>query len=281
MNYFLKSATLIVFLLVSLGTKAQDLVRKIPVNALAVVTVKGDNLTELMSVSEFNNTFFGKKIQEKLAKSGNNSINGIDDLGFNLSSSFYYYNQTNDSVTYHCFLAPLKNASQLDALYSQSDKKFSTAGKVRTYCNEDSTEVALWNENMLLFVKGDAKNTYFLKSDVRKRLGLSAQADVSLTDTTAAGTDYAVATDSSAVTVVADDAAVMATVPDDDLNAQQPVVKKAKSSKYKTGKAKSRKHTISKKHKRKPLKKKVVKEEKELEEPAEEVAMADSTSAFQ
>lgn len=268
MNYLFKSTALGFLLFISMASSAQDLVRKIPANALAVVTIKGDNLTALMPVSEFNNTFFGKKIQEKQSKK-NNQSNSIEDLGFNISSSFYYYNLATDSITYHCLLAPVKNAAQVDVLYTQPDRTFSLAGKTRTYYNADSTEISIWNENMLLFVKGDGRNAYFLKPEVRKRLGLRAQTSIGITDSVMTDTavnmaDYSVAVDSAvAVSPVYED------------RVQRPSIKKNKLSKLK-----SKKHPVSKKHKRKPLKKKTVKKQEQDEEPLEEVAMATDSVAM-
>ncbi|WP_316788566.1 hypothetical protein [Pedobacter frigoris] len=117
------------------------------------------------------------------------ALNTLEDLGFNLSSNFYYYNQSNDSVTYNCFLAPIKNAKQIDALYTGGRKKFNSKDGLRTYYSADSSEIVYWNDEMLLFAIGSAKQSYFSRQDVIDRFGL-----ISL--------DLEV--DSSAVTVVSD-----------------------------------------------------------------------------
>jgi len=153
---------------------AQDLVNKIPADALAVATLKGKNLTELMSLTDFNKSFTGKKILSKLSKNADQPLTSIEDIGFNLTSSFYYYNQSNDSVTYNCFLAPVKNATQLDAFYNQSGQKFSVKGTMRSYYNSDSTEVAHWNNEMFLAVIGSGKKEYFSRPDVIERFGLTS-----------------------------------------------------------------------------------------------------------
>ncbi len=167
---------------------AQDLSSKIPADALAVATIKGKNLTELMSLKEFNTTFLGKQVLSTLNKI-DPALNTLEDLGFNLSSNFYYYNQSNDSVTYNCFLAPIKNAKQIDALYTGGRKKFNSKDGLRTYYSADSSEIVYWNDEMLLFAIGSAKQSYFSRQDVIDRFGL-----ISL--------DLEV--DSSAVTVVSD-----------------------------------------------------------------------------
>lgn len=174
----------------SLTVHAQDLVRKIPADALAVGSIKGKNLTSLMSLTEFNNSFIGKAILSKLAKKADKPLTTVEDLGFNLSATFYYYHQNNDSVTYNCFLAPVKNAEQLDAIYKQNDQKFDVKGNMRSHYNADSTEIARWNGEMFFFVKAGAKREYFMKPEVRERFGL--------TDVAPMGTDaYKVEVDSA------------------------------------------------------------------------------------
>jgi hypothetical protein len=152
---------------------AQDLVHKIPADALAVATLKGKNLTELISLTEFNKSFSGKKILSKLSKNTDRSYTAIEEIGFNLTSSFYHYNQSNDSVTYNCVLAPVKNAAQLDAFYTQSKQKFSVKGSMRSYYNPDSTEVAHWNDQIFFAVIGSGKKEYFSRPEVIERFGLT------------------------------------------------------------------------------------------------------------
>lgn len=190
MNYFYKCAVTAAFSIAALCVNAQDLAHKIPADALAVVTVKGKNLTDLMSVKEFNNSFIGKKILTKLEKSSKGTINAVEDLGFDLSANFYYYIQTNDSLTYHCVLAPVKNAALIDQLYNETKNKFTTNGKVRSQLSGDSNVVTLWNDKMLLFVIGQGRDSYVKRTEVRQRYGLA-----SLTD------DLTVATDSTNVMV--------------------------------------------------------------------------------
>ncbi|SHE71583.1 hypothetical protein [Pedobacter caeni] len=193
MNYFFKSAITGAFLLGTLSVNAQDLVRKIPADAMAVATIKGNNFLELMSVEEFNSTFFGKEMFKKLKEEQNKSnYASVEDFGFNLASSFYYYNQTNDSVSYNCFLAPVKNAAQLDKLFGESGKKIITNGKQRTFFNADSTKIARWDDEMFLMVLADGRSAYFDRPEIRQRFGMSVlelpQEAVSV-DSTATVTD--------------------------------------------------------------------------------------------
>jgi hypothetical protein len=173
MNSLYKCLVALVFASITLSSSAQDLVNKIPSDALAVATIKGKNFTDLMSLKEFNNTFIGKEILSKLSKGTDKVVNSVENLGFDLSSSLYYYNLSNDSVSYNCFLAPVKNAEQLEALYVQANQKFTVKNGIKSYYNSDSTEVAHWNDKFLLFVIGSGKSSYFARPEVVERFKLS------------------------------------------------------------------------------------------------------------
>ncbi|MFA4871226.1 MAG: hypothetical protein WC623_23705 [Pedobacter sp.] len=203
--------------------------RKIPSNALAVATIKGKNLTELMSLTEFNNSFIGKELLAKQAGKSDHPLTAIEDAGFNFGSSFYYFNQSNDSVTYNCFLAPVKNVAQVDALYKNANQKFNVKGDMRSYYNADSTEVAQWNGEMFFFVLASGKKEYFSQPDVRERLGLKDLMDRSLD--IAVDTATAVSVDSTYTENI--EAAVEA-VTEPPVKVERKTVKKAKESKSKS-----------------------------------------------
>lgn len=263
MNYIFKSAVTGAFLLGTLAANAQDLSRKIPADAMAVVTIKGNNFLELMSAEEFNDTFIGKEIFSKLAKEQNSNYKSVEDFGFNLSSSFYYYNQTNDSVSYNCFLAPVKNLAQLDKVFEQSGKKFSINGKQRTFFNADSSKVMRWNDEMLLMVLADGRSAYFDRPEIRERFGMSLIETAAAQDVVV-DTDTAVAAYDSAEVEAMDAAAAVA---------EQPK-QKVKSKKKSTYSAKSRKSKLKgKKSAKKSYKKKPVKVQ-----PAEEDYMGATDS---
>lgn len=195
MNSLYKCLTALILASFALTSHAQDLAHKIPADAIAVGSVKGKNLMNLMSLTEFNNSFIGKEILSKLSKKADQPLTTVEDLGFNLSATFYYYYQSNDSVTYNCFLAPVKDAAQVDALYRQINQKFDVKGNTRSHYNADSTEVARWNGELFFFVKADAKREYFNRPEVKERFGL--------TDMTSIGADpYEVSVDSTVTTSV-------------------------------------------------------------------------------
>lgn len=267
MNHLSKCAVTAIFSIVALSANAQNLVNKIPADAKAVVTLKGNNLIELMSVKEFNSTFLGKKMLGKMPESVKGQTKTIADFGINLASVFYYYNQSNDSVSYNCVLAPVNNSGQIDDLFKQSDKKFTINDQLRSFYNHDSTEVVIWNNEMLLFVKSSGKDAYFSSPEVSKRLGLPVTKAYSITD--------------SATTVV--DSAITVTEP--YLEKTVPVKrKKAVSRKHKSGRHSLPKHKISKKYpKRKKIQKVISIDEQPVKEESYAIidtAYTDSAAAY-
>ncbi|MBC8985153.1 hypothetical protein H9X96_05125 [Pedobacter sp. N36a] len=271
MNYYFKSAIAGSFLLGTLAVNAQDLSRKIPADALAVATIKGGNLTQLMSVTELNQSFFGKKLMEELAKDQQADFRGIADFGFNLSSDFYYYNQSNDSVSYNCFLLPVKDAAKIDLLFSKRGKKFTLKDQVRSYFNIDSTEMVHWNGEMLFSVIPTEKTAYFNRPEVRERFGLSKIDEVSL---------YPATADS---TVVMDAATATAAVEEQEEIVTPEPVKKKHSIPAKNRSKKSKlkgKKTAAKNYKKKPIRKKVVAEQEETEEMGAAIDMVAVDSAY-
>lgn len=246
MNYYFKSAIAGSFLLSTLAVNAQDLSRKIPADALAVATIKGGNFTQLMSVAEFNQRILGKKLMEELAKEQKADFSGLEDLGFNLSSDFYYYNQSNDSVSYNCFLLPVKDAAKVDLFFSNRGKKFIVKDQIRSYFNTDSTEMVHWNGEMLLAVLPAEKAAYFKRPEVRERFGLSKLDEYPVADSTVVE-----------VTEAATDAAME--VEQEEIVVPQPVKKKHSSpvkNRSKKSKLKGKK-TAVKNYKKKPARKKV------------------------
>eukprot|EP01132_Coremiostelium_polycephalum_P010301 gene10301-12640_t len=275
-NLIFKWAAIFAFLLGSFNINAQDLSKKIPADALAVITLKGNNLTKLLSVEEFNHTFLGEKVLNKLSRSGNKTFKSLDDLGFDLSSTFYYYNQSNDSVTYNCFLAPVKNVAQVDELYSGAGKSFHLKGKIRTYCDEDSTGIVIWDEQMLLFVKAEEKSGYFSRPDVRKRFGLSAY-DASAAAAATAVADSAAVVADQAMTVAVD-SAVTVVQAQQIPQPEKPQIRKSKSGKTKKNVKKGQRHPRKKRIIKAPVVKDVEPKEEMLGAVEETVpASADSS----
>jgi len=159
-------------LLIAKLNYAQDLVRKIPANAFTVATIKGDNLFKLMFVKDFNESFVGKKLLTETSKSLEKNFTSIEDFGINLEKNMYYFNQLSDSITYNCFLIPLKDAAKFENLINEKEKKIKTEGDVRTMVLPDSTSIIKWNNSMMYFVTGSIKSTFFADSAKSAKYGI-------------------------------------------------------------------------------------------------------------
>ena len=244
--------------------KAQDLVKKIPANAFTVATIKGDNVFKLMFVKDFNESFVGKKLLTETSKSLDKSFTSIEDFGINLEKNMYYFNQLSDSITYNCFLIPIKDATKFENLINNKENKFTKEGDVRTMILPDSTSIIKWNNNMMYFVTGSISSSFFADSVKSARYGIKDirfQNDPTLVDSAAV-----VVTDSTYVTTAEP---MVEEVP-------APPVVKAKAQKKSTAKKNTKKTTAKKK---KASKKKIpLKPQYHYDDVA--VATADTASAM-
>nr|WP_276901699.1 hypothetical protein [Pedobacter kyonggii] len=220
--------------------EAQDLIKKIPANAFTVATIKGDNVFKLMFVKDFNESFVGKKLLTETSKSLDKSFTSIEDFGINLEKNMYYFNQLSDSITYNCFLIPIKDATKFESLINNKENKFKKEGDVRTMILPDSTSIIKWNNNMMYFVTGSISSSFFADSAKSARYGIK---DIRFQN------DDAIAVDSAAVVVDS-----VATIEEMVEEVPAPPVVKLKVQK-KPAIKKSAKKTISKK--KKALKKKI------------------------
>ncbi|CAH0153822.1 hypothetical protein SRABI27_00589 [Pedobacter sp. Bi27] len=215
--------------------KAQDLVKKIPANAFTVATIKGDNVFKLMFVKDFNESFVGKKLLTETSKSLDKSFTSIEDFGINLEKNMYYFNQLSDSITYNCFLIPIKDAKKFENLIDSKEKKFTQQGDIRTMVLPDSTSIIKWNNNMLYFVTGSIKGSFFADSVKSARYGIK---DIRFQS------DDAIVADSAAVAV---DSAYATTDEPMVEAVDAPVVEKVKVRKKSTAKKNTKKTVGTKK----------------------------------
>ena len=237
--------------------KAQDLVKKIPANAFTVATIKGDNVFKLMFVKDFNESFLGKKLLTETSKSLDKNFTSIEDFGINLEKNMYYFNQLSDSITYNCFLIPLKDATKFERLVNEKEKKFKTEGDIRTMILPDSTSIIKWNNNMLYFVTGSIRSSFFADSANSARYGIKEiryQNNYDdLTDSAVVAVDstYATTTEPNEVVDV-----VLAPPPPVLSKPYTPNIK-AYQKKASTKKASSKKSSKKKPAKKKPAVKKI------------------------
>ena len=238
-------------LLINLA-KAQDLVKKIPANAFTVATIKGDNIFKLMFVKDFNESFVGKKLLEGTSKSLDKNFTTIEDFGINLEKNMYYFNQLTDSITYNCFLIPLKDAKKFESLINNKENKFSTNGDVRTMILPDSTSIIKWNNNMMYYVTGSIKGSFFADSVKSARYGIKDIRFQNRYDDAAAVDSTAVmATDSVAIATT-EPMVEDAIAPPAKSKTQKKTVAKKATGKKATKKTSSKKKTAKKKNPLKP-----------------------------
>ncbi|GAA4198371.1 hypothetical protein GCM10022289_06980 [Pedobacter jeongneungensis] len=228
-------------------TQAQDLVKKIPSNAFTVATIKGDNVFKLMFVKDFNESFVGKKLLTETSKSLDKNFTSIEDFGINLEKNMYYFNQLSDSITYNCFLIPIKDAKKFESLINNKEKKYSQQGDIRTMVLPDSTSIVKWNNNMLYFVTGSIRSSFFADSAKSARYGIK---DIRFQS------DDALAVDSTAV--LADSAVAVTAEPMVEV-VEAPVIEKAKVQKKPTIKKNIKKTVATKKTGKKKTSKKAKK----------------------
>lgn len=259
------------FLIFNLA-KAQDLVKKIPSNAFAVATIKGDNVFKLMFVKDFNESFLGKKLLTETSKSLDKEFTSIEDFGINLNKNMYYFNQLNDSITYNCFLIPLKDASKFEGLINNKNEKIKTVNGIKTMVMPDSTSIIKWNDNTLYFVTGSIRSTFFADSTKSAKYGIKEiRYQNNYDDLTDSAT---IVTDTTYVTT-AEPMVEDVVVP----TVQEKVQKKIGSKKSTKKKSLSKKTAIKPKKSKKAIKTKKIEVEEApiMDEPAEGTTMAVDT----
>ncbi len=137
----------------------QNLERKIPSTAEAVMAINGDRMLELFSIEEFNNLSFSKEIIREIGRN-DASISSVEDFGFNLNSKAYVFFAKTDSINYFNVFAKLSNKNAFEKLIPEykRDKIVRTNGL--SILAEYST-VTIWNDNMLLTSHGENVSHYF------------------------------------------------------------------------------------------------------------------------
>jgi len=162
------TAVLIFPVIISL---AQDLVSKIPAKANIIGTINTGKLTQLMTVEEWSNSSFGKKMLEMSAGKSGKEVKSFNDLGLSLNSNMYYFHTENDSVHFNYILAPIADLSKFDALFN--DRPIvKLANNTRMMADEDSSSFLMWNNQQVLYAKGSLKEGYFRDYEVAARHGL-------------------------------------------------------------------------------------------------------------
>ena len=158
---------------------AQDVSTKIPKDALAVATIKGSNLTQLMSVDEMNTSYAGKQLLKQLSKLQDQPLTSLNDLGFNLEANWHYFYQANDSINYNVMLLPLRDVSKFERLMTakKNIKIISKNGFKTMEKDSLKNDVVFWDNSAVVFVMGSLKDYYFEEKEIMNRYGLQELPD--------------------------------------------------------------------------------------------------------
>lgn len=196
------------------AVKAQDLARKIPGDAFAVVNIQTAHFFELISTHDFNATTVGKSIIEKAREAGLGDIQGIDDFGIALDRTSYFYTKLTDSVTYFNFLVPIADINAFEKHFGK-DKAIADHGSYKHFNRGLSGDNAFfaWDDHMLTVTIATLVNSYFNQADVAARYGITNYSYYDYYDSMAseaADSAYAYADDAWADvdTAIAEDEAV-------------------------------------------------------------------------
>ena len=150
--------TYLLVMLIALYGNAQDLAKKIPSNANVVVTLKGKNVMELVSLAEFSNSKLGMQITKELQKETKEELNAIEELGINLKQNHYYFLETKKGVFYNNFLFSFKNTENITRLLRREQDKIKTEGNLSYIQEEYGGTVLIWNNSMVVMVLPSNQN---------------------------------------------------------------------------------------------------------------------------
>lgn len=146
---------------ITLSINAQDLVSKIPKDAKAVISIKGKNITELVSIAEFENSKVGKLLLEELLRGTDGKVSNLNELGIDLNRNFYYFMQSDSLGFKHNFLVPLKNKTGFESLMPERQKeKIIMDGDLSYFVDPYDSMVTIWNSNALIVSILQETNSY-------------------------------------------------------------------------------------------------------------------------
>ena len=168
----MKKLSCVIMLCASVFSFAQNSTSKIPSDAAVVATIKGNNLLQLMSIDELNNSFMGTEILKELSRK-QTKYNSLEDFGFDLNGAAHYFFQANDSINYNAFIVPLKNVTAFESfLTTQSKKEIANVNGIRSFKDHNQGGI-VWDSSNLIMVVGSTNDAYFQNPEVMERYGLT------------------------------------------------------------------------------------------------------------
>ncbi|GLB48024.1 hypothetical protein [Neptunitalea lumnitzerae] len=160
--------------------QSQNTIEKVPQNANAVVSANGENLLELMSVVELDESLLGKSLIPMIQRFSETSTS-LADAGINLNASTQYFMQVTDSITYHVVILPVSNSDKLEVFFAGMEgSEIVQEQEFHTFGGEQTAPVMLWTKEYVAFVNGVLNNDYLNKEEVAARYGLEVEEPFSL-----------------------------------------------------------------------------------------------------
>lgn len=138
---------------ITLTISAQDLITKVPSTASAVVSIKGENLLQLMNLEEFSDSKFGSLLEKELSKETDGKLTTLEDIGIDYNNTAHYFFEMKDNVFTNCFLIPLQNSNGIANSFSERDQAKIVKEASLSYLHEERDDLVLmWNDTLLVFV---------------------------------------------------------------------------------------------------------------------------------
>lgn len=138
---------------ISITLGAQDLITKIPSTASAVVSIKGKNVLELMSLDEFSNSKFGTLLEKELSQETKGELETLEDIGIDYNNTLHYFFEMKEGMFTNCFLIPLNNSNGfVNTLPERDLEKIVNEGNISYLQKERDDVVLLWNDKTLVVV---------------------------------------------------------------------------------------------------------------------------------
>ncbi len=154
--------TFILTLVLVLAAQAQDLANKIPSDANVVVTVKGKNVLQLLSLKEFSESKLGQQMVKEINRETKGELGAIEDLGLNLKENFYYFLQTKDGVFYNTFMIPFSDTDNMTKLFLNEWDEVITDGEASYVQKKYDGSLVIWNKTtMAVVIPSDQSNDYY------------------------------------------------------------------------------------------------------------------------
>ncbi|SFU27584.1 hypothetical protein SAMN05216480_101228 [Pustulibacterium marinum] len=155
---------------------AQDLEKKVPEDATIVARANGENLLDLMSVTELDESILGKSLLGMVQEQGSSEKPSLTDFGFNIDASSYYYMSMNDSVFYNTLMIPIADDAKMEKFFTKiMGKEIVQEQEFHTFEGTPDAPVMVWDKKTLVLVYPSLADAYFKEPAVMERYGLTEE----------------------------------------------------------------------------------------------------------